>query len=121
METKDRRVKRTRNLLRDALIALSLEKGFDNITIQDITERADIAYRTFFRHYSDPTELLIDTFEVRMFNWREMLPIPNPADESMHTPLPDPRINGERFFEYAEKNRDLFLVIFGDEGCNLHR
>lgn len=118
METTDRRIIRTRNLLRDALIALSLEKGFDTITIQDITERADIGYRTFFRHYSDPKELLVDTFEVRMQNWREMLPIPNPADDTGLIPLPDLRVNGERFFEYAAKNHDLFQVIFGDEGCH---
>jgi AcrR family transcriptional regulator len=50
MDTHDRRVKRTQSALAKALIALTLEKGYDAVTIRDITERADIGYATFFRH-----------------------------------------------------------------------
>ena len=45
-------------MLREALVDLIPEKGFEAITIRDITERADIAYATFFRHY-DSIELLL--------------------------------------------------------------
>ena len=44
----DRRIKRTQKLLQEALIELTLEKGFDDVTIRDITERADVGYTTFF-------------------------------------------------------------------------
>jgi AcrR family transcriptional regulator len=54
----DRRVQRTQDLLGDALISLILEKGYDRITIQEITGRANVAYSTFFRHYRDKGELL---------------------------------------------------------------
>ena len=50
MDTQDRRVRRTQNLLAKALIALTLEKGYEAVTIRDITQRADVAYATFFRH-----------------------------------------------------------------------
>jgi AcrR family transcriptional regulator len=44
----DRRIRRTRATLRDALIALILERGFDSITVQDITDRANLARATFY-------------------------------------------------------------------------
>src|SRR6266542_372178 len=47
----DPRVKRTRRLLRDVLVSLILEKDFASITIKEITERAEVAYITFFRHF----------------------------------------------------------------------
>ena len=64
MAVRDRRVERTENLLANALIALSLEKGYEAITIRDITERADIGYATFYRHYHDKDELLAEVVEV---------------------------------------------------------
>src|SRR5437764_15197206 len=64
MEIQDRRVRRTQHLLAKALIALTLEKGYEDVTIRDITERADIGYATFFRHYHDKDELLQDVVDV---------------------------------------------------------
>ena len=43
----DRRVQRTIQLLRDALIDLSQERGYDTVTIQDITDRANLGRATF--------------------------------------------------------------------------
>lgn len=54
----DRRVRRTYQLLSDALIDLTLSDGYDNITIRDITDKADVAYATFFRHFNDKDDLL---------------------------------------------------------------
>src|SRR5437667_12756071 len=64
MEIRDRRVRRTQHLLARALIALTLEKGYEAVTIRDITECADIGYATFFRHYRDKDELLEDVLDV---------------------------------------------------------
>ena len=47
----DRRIKRTRNALNQALAELVTEKAYDEITIQEIADRADIGHRTFYRHY----------------------------------------------------------------------
>lgn len=54
----DRRIERTKTLLRDALIALVSERGYTPITVQDITERADVSRTTFYLHYRDKEELL---------------------------------------------------------------
>ena len=55
----DPRVMRTRQLLRDALIALIHEKGFDAVKTQDITARATLNRATFYLHYRDKNDLLI--------------------------------------------------------------
>jgi AcrR family transcriptional regulator len=48
MNTKtDPRVRRTRRLLREALVSLILEKDYASISIKDITDRAEVAYITF--------------------------------------------------------------------------
>ena len=54
----DRRIVRTRKLLSNALIQLILEVGFDNITIRQLTDTADIGYATFYRHFDSKDELL---------------------------------------------------------------
>lgn len=54
----DLRVKRTRRLLATALVELTLERPFDSVTVRDLTDRANIGYATFFRHYSGKEELL---------------------------------------------------------------
>lgn len=54
----DRRIARTRRALGSALIELALESGYDRISIRDLTERADIGYATFYRHYKSKDELL---------------------------------------------------------------
>src|SRR5262249_843811 len=63
MEKVDRRIRRTEQLLGDALVALILEKGYEAVSIKDITDRADVAYVTFYRHYRDKDELLTQRLE----------------------------------------------------------
>ncbi len=54
----DRRVQRTRQLLREALFALIIERGYEKIAIADITERANIGRTTFYLHYQEKEDLL---------------------------------------------------------------
>lgn len=54
----DLRVRRTRKLLQQALIELTIEKGFAEVTVQDIAERAMVNRATFYRHYLDKYDLL---------------------------------------------------------------
>jgi AcrR family transcriptional regulator len=59
----DRRVRRTRELLRGALLSLIMEKGYERITVQDILDRADVGRSTFYAHYRDKEALLLAGFE----------------------------------------------------------
>ncbi|NTU88756.1 MAG: TetR/AcrR family transcriptional regulator [Actinobacteria bacterium] len=60
-KTADRRVVRTKKMLRDALAELIEDKGFEAITVCDLTERADINRGTFYAHYKDKTDLLVQS------------------------------------------------------------
>ncbi len=55
----DRRVRRTRDALGDALVALMQEKPFDAITVQDVLERAGVSRSTFYVHYRDKNDLFL--------------------------------------------------------------
>ncbi|HLF26354.1 MAG TPA: TetR/AcrR family transcriptional regulator [Anaerolineae bacterium] len=54
----DPRIKRTRQLLQQALLELMTEKSFQAITVQDIAERATVNRVTFYAHFADKHALL---------------------------------------------------------------
>lgn len=54
----DRRVRRTRRALREAMLDLVVEKGYQAVTVQDIIDRADVARSTFYAHFTDKHDLL---------------------------------------------------------------
>ena len=59
----DRRVLRTRNALGDALVALLRERNFDDITVQDVLDRAGVGRSTFYVHYCDKHDLFLSDVE----------------------------------------------------------
>src|SRR4029079_19744812 len=59
----DARVRRTRDALGDALIALMQEKAFETITVQEVLDRAHVSRSTFYAHYSDKDDLLMSDAE----------------------------------------------------------
>lgn len=54
----DRRSRRTRRVLGEALVALMLEKRYDTITVQEIIDRANVGRSTFYAHFLDKEDLL---------------------------------------------------------------
>lgn len=59
----DRRVLRTRDTLGDALVELIKEKPFDDITVQEVLDRAGVGRSTFYTHYKDKEDLLLSDVE----------------------------------------------------------
>jgi AcrR family transcriptional regulator len=59
----DRRILRTRDTLGDALMALIQEKNFDEITVQDVLDRAGVGRSTFYVHYRDKDDLFMSDVE----------------------------------------------------------
>jgi AcrR family transcriptional regulator len=59
----DARVRRTRDALGDALVALMQEKPFETITVQDVLDRAKVGRSTFYSHYTDKDDLLMSDAE----------------------------------------------------------
>lgn len=115
MEQVDRRVRRTKKSLADALIALTLEKEYEVITIQEITDRADVGYRTFFRHYADKDDLLKDVLNSTMMELRELMSPPTPEI------LVDPDFKAADFkegvvlFKHVKEHCDLYRVLLRSE------
>jgi len=94
-------------MLRDALVSLILEKDFASITIKDVTERAEVAYITFFRHLESLDQLLMEVLEEGL---AELLGhIETLAEQSETSAL---ETEGRLIFEYIEQNADLFHILF---------
>ncbi|MFN8400155.1 MAG: TetR/AcrR family transcriptional regulator [Anaerolineales bacterium] len=102
----DPRVKRTRRLLRDALVSLILKKDFASITIREVTERAEVAYITFYRHFESLDQLLMEVLDeglVELMSHIEAL-----------AKLSDPsslETEGRLIFEYVGQKADLFRIL----------
>jgi len=65
-QTQNVRLKRTQKLLREALIELIEERGFDSLTIGELTERAMVSRAAFYRNYQDKYDLVEQIFEEAM-------------------------------------------------------
>ncbi len=97
----DKRINQTRRALTGALIALTLEKGYDALTVRDISERADIGYATFFRHFSDKDALLEDVLEGTLTDFLGLIqPVIN-----------DPERTVTLVFEHVKQNPDPVRVL----------
>ena len=59
----DPRVRRTRDRLGDALVELLVQKPFEDITVQDVLERAGVSRSTFYTHYRDKNDLFLSDAE----------------------------------------------------------
>ncbi|WP_376797325.1 TetR/AcrR family transcriptional regulator [Thermogemmatispora sp.] len=72
----DLRVRRTRMALREALIALIEERGFEAITVGDIAERAMVNRTTFYLHYQDKYDLVAGIFREAIEELSQSLGLP---------------------------------------------
>lgn len=105
MNTIDRRVRKTQQALSDALVALILEKGYDAITIQNITDRADVAHATFYRHYRDKDELLRRKLEEVVAEIEALTR--EPALQNAE---------GYLIFKHAQENHILYRILLSSQG-----
>lgn len=62
-ENPDRRIRRTNRTLAAALIELASERPYASIQVRDITDRADVGYATFYRHYGSKDDLMLAVFD----------------------------------------------------------
>ena len=108
----DRRITRTRIAIRNALVALIEEKGFENLSVSDIAIRADINRGTFYLHYKDKFELLEQTVDdivqdfERIFVRARSLRFADCVSTNRPVPI---MID---IFEYVKENEALMRVVF---------
>ncbi|GIL28296.1 TetR/AcrR family transcriptional regulator [Actinocatenispora comari] len=105
--TGDLRVRRTRKLLREALIALIEERGFDRVTVGAITERAMVSRAAFYRNYRDKYQLVEQIFDEAM------------AEVRGHVADGDPdsrRARWVAFFDHVDEYHRLYAALLGARG-----
>ncbi|MBC8098447.1 MAG: TetR/AcrR family transcriptional regulator [Armatimonadetes bacterium] len=108
----DRRVVRTRHLLRDALMTLITERGYDAITVQDIADQADVARTTFYLHFKDKDELLFEGMREIYAELFERLMVPSPdANADFPIDLANPAD-----FEHVAQYADFYRVMLSERG-----
>ncbi|MDN4526021.1 TetR/AcrR family transcriptional regulator [Fictibacillus fluitans] len=115
----DRRIRRTKRMIRDALTELMEDKGFDAITVRDLTDKADINRGTFYLHYKDKFALLeqcegevLEELAQVQGHVKE-LQLAN-FYEHFHRGEPLPFI--VKLFEYLKENGAFMRVILGPNG-----
>jgi AcrR family transcriptional regulator len=69
----DHRVRRTRYQLGQALIKLIQEKRLDQITVQEVLDRAGVGRSTFYVHFRSKNDLLLSQFEEGLEMWSTLL------------------------------------------------
>src|SRR2546429_1985309 len=69
----DLRIRRTRSLLSNALVALMQEKSIDKITVQEVLDRATVGRATFYFHYRDKDDLFLSVLEDGLEMWSTVL------------------------------------------------
>ena len=113
----DRRIQRTRQALRNALMELIKEKGYDAISVEEITQRADLGRATFYLHYKDKEDLLIDEFsELANERARTLSGIPFSA-WLPNTESPDYKIENKpptpflMVFQHVADNAELYRIL----------
>ncbi len=110
----DPRVRRTRQLLHDALIELIPEKGYNDITIQDITDRATLNRATFYLHYRDKHDLLLQTTENLMNELKAeygdivVTEVGLSHEATLHTNI--------KTFEHFQRYADFYQAMLGFRG-----
>ena len=108
----DVRIKRTYRHLIESFLTLLNTKSFDEITISEICEGADVHRATFYKHFNDKTEFL--NFCVRQLlsdvDFSAVLTYPSPENvkESCFSFV-------KTLFSFIDENKVLFAAVFSDK------
>lgn len=112
----DRRTQRTRKMLEDALLALIEEQGYDNITVQQITNRANLGRATFYLHYKDKEQLLLATLQALHDDLAQQLALFTFQDlATEHIKL------STTVFQHVAKHNYLYRVLLSERGAAFAR
>ena len=108
----DPRVVRTRKLLQEAFIELVGEKGYWDLTIQDITDRATLNRVTFYLHYDNKEDLLVQTTNHILDELMQRVEPPREGASTREVVLQALATNFQVFADYA----DFMKAMLGKDG-----
>ena len=109
-QKENRRVRMTRRLLKDALLELLEEQDLSNISVTAICEAADVHRSTFYKYYTEPSDVLREIEE----DYLNRIPCPSavPDQQGRERLL----LSTTAFFDYVKENEKAFRVLFGKTG-----
>src|SRR5437899_1924018 len=99
----DLRVRRTRKLLSEALVALLAEQPFESITVRQICDRAMVHRATFYTHFTDKYQLLRSVLNDVQADLLHVQTSKEWDAESSHLLL--------QFMDYVVAHRSLFTLL----------
>lgn len=106
----DRRIQRTRELLRSSMVSLIKERGFEALTVQDIIDRANVGRSTFYAHFKSKEDLLKGGVEmVRSTLKRAQLRSRAGSGSSRERLF----AFAHELFVHAEQHREVFAAMVG--------
>lgn len=112
----DRRITRTKVAIREALVSLIEEKGFDALSVKDITGRADVNRGTFYLHYTDKFDLLEQTEADIVQEVAGIILQANSLSLADFHRTQQPLPVMVKMFEYFKENDSLVRAILGIKG-----
>lgn len=107
----DRRIRKTQQLIKKTLIELLKEKSIQEISVVELSDRADLNRGTFYLHYKDIFSLL-EQMENEFFMELKNIMDSHPIQESNGSPLP----LLEDLFRLLEKNASFCIVLLSSNG-----
>jgi AcrR family transcriptional regulator len=109
----DRRSLRTRQMLMGAMVELMRQKRYDSITVQEIADRANIGRSTFYAHFTDKDDLLVDGVQRMLATLTTDTAGPTPTGGSARL-LPSLAL-----LHHIGAQVDLYQVLARGRGLNL--
>ena len=103
----DRRIRRTKRLLKQGLALMMAEKEFKDITVKDITEKVDLNRSTFYLHYTDTYDLLEKLENDTLRDFQNMIEAYSTTDGSQSL-----RPMFEAIADYVLENSDTCRIMF---------
>ena len=110
----DRRIQKTRKQLRDSMMELILDQGYDDISIQDVTDRANLGRATFYLHYREKDELYADVMRHMAEEYFSSLPKQDPKKVQLFN-VQDLKL----LFNFVENHYDFYRIIIMGRGAML--
>jgi len=109
--SQDRRIHRTRTTIVDAFVALIKEKGFDELSVKDITRLADINRSTFYAHYQDKYDLLEKTVKEKLAELAAAIDAGRPGSLRYKENFDEPDPYFLMLFNHLTENKPFYQVL----------
>lgn len=120
MKKLDLRVKRTNKYIIEAFIRLVEEKGFEQVTVQNIADEAMINRATFYAHYKDKQDLYEKIFDLAVESFTAILDF---EDFVQGNRIKIRKIEAAmtELFLHIQNNRSFYLTIMDASAIEIIR